>query len=83
MTDRSEKTCKDYLREKKLMKADAELFFHKGLSGIVEYFNDENIYHGKVEGVEDLITFGGATISEARADFENAVNEYLEDKENE
>lgn len=35
------------------------------------------IFTGKVLGIDDGITFHGATVKELRADFEAAINHYL------
>lgn len=51
---------------------------YKGYSGTVEYSADDNILFGKVIGIKSLISYEGQSVDELRADFEDAVDEYLE-----
>lgn len=51
---------------------------YKGYSGTVEYSPEDNILFGKVLGIRSLISYEGQSISELRADFEGAVDDYLE-----
>ena len=53
---------------------------YKGISAFARYYNDDKLYHGKIEGLKDLVTFGGKTIEEATQDFQDAVDDYLENK---
>lgn len=51
---------------------------YKGYSGTVEYSADDNVLFGKVIGIKSLISYEGQSVDELRADFEYAVDEYLE-----
>jgi len=52
---------------------------YKGYIGTVEYSAPNNCLYGKVEGmVKDSITYEGQSINESKADFENAIDSYLE-----
>lgn len=42
---------------------------------------DEKMYYGKIEGLKDLVTFGGDTVEDATEGFKNAVDDYLSDEE--
>ena len=57
------------------------LLSYRGLSASARYDDKEKIYHGKLEDISDLVTFGGATIKEATEDFKTAVDDYLADEE--
>lgn len=51
---------------------------YKGICAFAKYHEEDSIYHGKIEGVSDLVTFGGHTLAEVTADFKDAVNDYLD-----
>ncbi len=50
---------------------------YKDYYGTVEYSADDNILYGKVIGINGLISYEGESVSELKADFEDAVDEYL------
>ena len=52
---------------------------HRGYIGRIEFDSRDNIFTGKVLGIEDSITFHGTTVKKLRADFEAAVNHYISD----
>ena len=49
----------------------------KGYTGTVEFDADDRIFHGRLMGLADIITFEGASVSELEKDFRSAVDEYL------
>ena len=51
---------------------------YKGYNGTVNYSPDDNILFGKVIGIRSFISYEGQSVDELRADFEGAVDEYLE-----
>jgi predicted HicB family RNase H-like nuclease len=51
---------------------------YKGLSAHIEFDPDDNIFFGRVLGVQDIIGFHGETVKELTTDFHNAVNHYLD-----
>ena len=52
---------------------------YKGYNGSVEYSEADNCLFGTVLGIsEDLILYEGNTIDELRADFECAIDSYLD-----
>jgi len=52
---------------------------YKGYTARIEFDPRDNIFFGKVLGIDDSITFHGTTVKELRADFEAAVNHYIAD----
>ena len=44
----------------------------------VEFDDEDRIFHGRVIGLRDAITFEGATAEELENDFREAVEDYLE-----
>ena len=46
---------------------------YKGYIARIEFDSRDNIFIGKVLGIEDSITFHGTTVKELRVDFEAAI----------
>ncbi len=51
---------------------------YKGYTGIVNYSNADEVFFGKIFGINDLITFEGKTVAELQNAFKEAVDDYLE-----
>lgn len=49
---------------------------YKGYNGSVEY--SDGVLHGKVLGIRSLLSYEGRSVDELRADFEGAVDDYLD-----
>ena len=52
---------------------------YKGYTARVEYDPRDDIFVGHVLGIEDRITFHGATVATLRRDFRAAIDHYLAD----
>ena len=52
---------------------------YKGFYGTVEYSADDNILFGKVIGINGLISYEGKSVDELRTDFEESVDDYIEE----
>ena len=52
---------------------------HKGFIGSVHFSADDNVFFGKVEGINDMITFEGETVQELRDAFRYMVDEHIKD----
>jgi predicted HicB family RNase H-like nuclease len=50
----------------------------KGYIGSVEYSSEDKCLFGKIEMIEDLVTFEASTVQELETNFQNAVNDYIE-----
>ena len=50
---------------------------HKDFIGTFNYIEDEDILHGKIEGITDLVTFQGESIKEMKKAFVEAVEDYI------
>lgn len=50
---------------------------YKGYTGVVEFDDEANIFHGEVLHVNDVITFQGSTVEELRHAFIESVEDYL------
>ena len=52
--------------------------FYKGYRTTIRYSADDNVYHGKLEGIDDCVLFEGADLDSAVQDFHAAVDDYLD-----
>ena len=51
---------------------------YKGYYGSVEFSGEDNIFHGKIIGINDRITYEGDSVHTLKKDFIAAVEEYIE-----
>jgi predicted HicB family RNase H-like nuclease len=51
---------------------------HRGYSGSVEYDSQDRIFHGRVTGIADVVTFQGTSVEELEASFRSSVDIYLD-----
>lgn len=54
-----------------------KLLGFKGYTANVKYNEEDGVYHGKIEGIKDLINFEGNTLDGAELEFQLAVIDYL------
>jgi predicted HicB family RNase H-like nuclease len=54
---------------------------YKGFIGSVHFASEDRVFYGKVEGVNDLITFEGSTVNELEKGFKYMVDEHIKDCE--
>lgn len=52
---------------------------YKRFIGSVHFAPEDRIFYGKVEGVNDLITFEGSTVDELENGFKYMVDEHIKD----
>ena len=50
---------------------------YKGYIGSVEYSEKDQVFFGKVEGINGLVNFEGESVSELTSAFHEAVDDYL------
>ena len=50
---------------------------YKGYVGTVEYSEEDACLFGRIAGIRDIITYEGESVTEIRAAFEEAVDDYL------
>lgn len=55
-----------------------ETLSYKGFDGSVEFSLEDGVLHGKILFVVDLVTYEGRTLDELAAEFQHAVDDYLE-----
>jgi len=56
---------------------------YKGFIGSVHFSADDHVFFGKLEGINDLVTFEGETVKELINAFHYMVDEHIKDCENE
>lgn len=56
-----------------------DVLIYKGFIGSVHFSTDDRIFFGKIEGIDDLITFEGTTVDELESGFKYMVDEHIKD----
>ena len=51
---------------------------YKEFIGSVHFSADDEVFYGKIEGVNDLVTFEGSTVRKLKMAFREAVEDYIE-----
>lgn len=51
---------------------------HKGYSGTVKFDAEEEVFHGEVNGLRDVVTFQGRSVREIKRAFRESIDDYLE-----
>jgi len=55
-----------------------DILTYKNFIGSVHFSAEDKVFHGKIEGISDLVTFEGQTVAELIKAFHEAVNDYIE-----
>ena len=55
-----------------------DILKYKDFIGSIHFNNDDEVFFGKIEGINDLVTFEGTTVSGIKKAFHEAVNDYIE-----
>ena len=50
---------------------------YKGYSTRIEFNPNDKVFHGKIEGIKDLITFESDNTAGIESSFQEAVDDYL------
>ena len=56
----------------------SNLLEYKGYNGRVEFSAEDMIFHGKIESINDLVTFEATSVEALRNEFKRTVDDYLE-----
>ncbi len=51
---------------------------YKDFIGSVHFSTDDEVFFGKIEGINDLVTFEGNSVTKLKSAFRDAVNDYIE-----
>lgn len=49
----------------------------KGYYALVEFDGRDNLFFGRILGIDDIITFHGGNVSDLRTAFEESISDYL------
>lgn len=55
-----------------------DVMVYKDFIGSVHYSTDDEVFFGKIEGIDDSISFEGSSVRELKSAFHEAVEDYLE-----
>lgn len=56
-----------------------DIMKYKGFIGSVHYAAEDRVFYGKVEGVNDLISFEGSSVDELEEGFKYMIDEHIKD----
>jgi len=59
-----------------------DILTYKGFIGSVHFSTQDDVFFGKIEGINDLITFEGESVKELKKAFHYVVDEHIKDCEN-
>jgi len=54
-----------------------DVLTYKDFIGSVHFSGEDKVFHGKIEGITDLVTFDGKSVNELEKAFHEAVNDYI------
>lgn len=54
-----------------------DILQYKNFIGSVHFNADDEVFFGKIEGIEDLVSFEGNNVIDLKKAFEESVNDYL------
>jgi len=55
----------------------ADYLKHKDYLGSVAFSSDDGVLHGKIIGINDLVTYEGSSVDELQKEFIESVEDYL------
>ena len=54
-----------------------DIIEYKTYYASVQFSAEDEVFHGKIIGINDLVSFEGTTVAELKKAFHEAVNDYL------
>ena len=54
-----------------------DFLMYKDYLGSVHFNAEDEVFFGKIEGIDDLVSFEGSSVSELKKSFEDAVEDYI------
>ena len=54
-----------------------DILKYKNFIGSVNFNSEDEIFYGKLEGINDLVTYEGESVKELTASFKEAVEDYI------
>lgn len=55
-----------------------DILQHKEYYATINFSSEDEVFHGKIFGINDLVTFEGSSVKELKKAFREAVEDYLE-----
>jgi predicted HicB family RNase H-like nuclease len=55
------------------------ILIYKEFIGTVNFSSEDRLFYGKIEGINDLVTFEGTTVDELEAAFKYMVDQHIAD----
>lgn len=55
-----------------------DMLSYKGFIGSVHFSAKDDVFYGKIEGIDDLVSYEGTSVAELKKAFNEAVENYLE-----
>jgi len=55
-----------------------DIMLYKGFIGSIHYSTEDETFFGKIEGIDDSISFEGSSVKELKDSFREAVEDYVE-----
>jgi predicted HicB family RNase H-like nuclease len=55
-----------------------DVLAYKDYIGSVHFNADDEVFFGKIEGIDDLVSFEGKSVVELKTAFQEAVDDYIE-----
>lgn len=55
-----------------------DILKYKDFIASVHYGGEDQVFHGRIEGIDDSVTFEGASVDKLKNAFEEAVEDYLQ-----
>lgn len=57
------------------------ILHHKGMDGTFEYSEEDKCYHGKLLGIDDLVTYESDDFYQLEKEFISAIYDYWETRD--
>ena len=54
-----------------------DMMEYKGYIGSAHYSDEDAVFHGRLEGIRDLVTYEGTDVASLKQSFTDAVEDYL------
>jgi len=54
-----------------------DILKYKNFIGSAEYSSDDDIFYGKIEGIDGLVNYEGSNVEELQRSFRQAVDDYI------
>ncbi len=51
---------------------------YKDYLAVVHFSSEDEVFFGKIQGINDLVTFEGSSVSELKKSFKEAVEDYIQ-----